>query len=614
MLEAAGQVVEPAPAHRVGDAAAAGKVTPFAALAATTEPDEALLATAATAAAAVRSAAAPAAEREGREDEREGREGRERAAADAARAEAADEAPPVAASAAAAPSPPRVASAWRARVRSPASPGRADGAEGAGSPCSLRSPERAACLSDARTGRAAVGRASPEQRAWGALSISALSLSTEQSDGPAGSPAPPLSPLSLPRCPPEAAPRSAPASPCLYPVQPPCPPHCPSPTELGSPRSEPLPAAHALPAPDGYAAEQSAGDARQAVGAAASLGHLGSDPAAEGFVAVTVAKEGSAVGPPAVDLVPAGLAAAAGSAAGGGRTPPAALMLCHSALKFGDKSGIKARRALARLAAELPGGREALAAAGEVVEADGGRAEPTQPTHGSLQPAAPTHLVSHLVLGQLRRSEKVLVALAAGAWLLTPSWLDACHAACAGGEWVAEGAHAIEDTVHGDSERVLRRADGGGDLWLGAPAHHRRLRACSGSGCFHRVRALVRMGTRPEPAALVRILAAASADAALAPSSAQPGGPLAEGGRAGASASERRLTLLVVPDDDAAAADPAVAAAALAAEGWVGADGMAAVVAASAVVQLLCMPHRLSQLRALVEASRQSPATPSPGS
>ena len=80
---------------------------------------------------------------------------------------------------------------------------------------------------------------------------------------------------------------------------------------------------------------------------------------------------------------------------------------------------------------------------------------------------------THLVVYQLKRTVQTLVGLAAGKWLVQPSWVSESSDT---GRWLSE----VPFEVHGEGCASFGKA--GGSLWMGAPRAHRLRREEQGDG------------------------------------------------------------------------------------------------------------------------------------
>mmetsp|Transcript_36032 Transcript_36032/g.116355 ORF Transcript_36032/g.116355 Transcript_36032/m.116355 type:complete len:205 (-) Transcript_36032:117-731(-) len=105
----------------------------------------------------------------------------------------------------------------------------------------------------------------------------------------------------------------------------------------------------------------------------------------------------------------------------------------------------------------------------------------------------------HVVVVNVKRTEKLLAGLAAGAWLLKPSWAEASAAA---GAWLPEEAHELFSA--GEATAPCGR----GLLWLGAPRAHRLARPQRGGGVFVGQTFSLAPEVVPPPAQLRRIIEA----------------------------------------------------------------------------------------------------------
>jgi hypothetical protein len=241
------------------------------------------------------------------------------------------------------------------------------------------------------------------------------------------------------------------------------------------------------------------------------------------------------------------------------------------------------RKELTDMAKGLPGGKAALKAAaasakalqqlaeGEQV-AEGDRARGQQPLPPRLERSL---LVSHLVVKDLRCTETLLVALAAGAHVLSEAWL---RISSEQRRWAGEEAHASWPAEAAGVEHIPMGREMRTRLWRGAAAFHR----AQPSGCFANVCALVAQGTRPQADALVRILRAAGARAALALDAEPAAAALCAALDQGRLSAMRAV--LVLPDEQLDPPEAALAALRLRLE------GEATTVSASEIVGRICSP------------------------
>ena len=107
-----------------------------------------------------------------------------------------------------------------------------------------------------------------------------------------------------------------------------------------------------------------------------------------------------------------------------------------------------------------------------------------------------------MIVETLKRGEKLLAALAAGCWLLTPGWVETSGAA---GAWVPEEAWELFEPGGGAFEG---KSGGTGWLWVGAPRRHRVQRQQGGAGGLHGLALVLAADTAPPPATLGHIVAA----------------------------------------------------------------------------------------------------------
>jgi GNAT superfamily N-acetyltransferase len=96
------------------------------------------------------------------------------------------------------------------------------------------------------------------------------------------------------------------------------------------------------------------------------------------------------------------------------------------------------------------------------VDADGARA-PVALDDGEFGEGA-----THLVAAQPRRTLKVLFALARGAWIIAPGWLEACGAA---GRWLDPAPFEFDELPGGRRSRLARRDGRDGRLLAGMAVH-----------------------------------------------------------------------------------------------------------------------------------------------
>lgn len=353
----------------------------------------------------------------------------------------------------------------------------------------------------------------------------------------------PAAPAAAPRAEAEAAPAAAPCAPC-------------APGARG-----------AAPAPAGAEATDDAG--------AAAAGTAAATPAPEAPPAQAAEGRGSEArsGPPTPRAEPRSAEVARARAA----APVVRLAL----------SGFKERE------------RQALEAAaralGALIVGDGG-GDDADHAH-----APPTHLL----VGALKRSHKLLLALAAGAHVLRAPFVAESARA---GTWVDEGAHALAPLGTAAAAEAALAAGGAavervvplgkGALWLGAPEWHRAHRSARGAGPLAGTAALVLPGTQPAPEALARLLGAAGASARAHTGAA---GSLPDVARAalaeGCAGRAARALLLVRADDAGDDQDTEARAAADAAAADAGARVLA--VQCAEVLRALCEPLS-SQLLASV--------------
>ena len=145
---------------------------------------------------------------------------------------------------------------------------------------------------------------------------------------------------------------------------------------------------------------------------------------------------------------------------------------------------------------------------------------------------------SHMIVVQLKRSEKLLGQLAAGRWLLSPSWVDASEAK---GSWAHEAEHELSEAGAGCFELPT------GSLWHGAALAHRRHREQRNTRCFEAWRFLVADGTSPNRKTLKRILEAGGAAISTHPESELDQPPEGAGGGGQPTAQQ---TVVVVPSHE----------------------------------------------------------------
>ena len=107
-----------------------------------------------------------------------------------------------------------------------------------------------------------------------------------------------------------------------------------------------------------------------------------------------------------------------------------------------------------------------------------------------------------MVVVSLKRTEKLLCALAGGCWLLTTAYVNACADA---GRWLAESNYELHRD--GDAGWPLAASR----LWVGAARTHRRGRAEGGARPFGGEVYVLATDVQPDIQTLTRILIAGGA-------------------------------------------------------------------------------------------------------
>jgi hypothetical protein len=226
-------------------------------------------------------------------------------------------------------------------------------------------------------------------------------------------------------------------------------------------------------------------------------------PAAAGGGGMGTGMSGVAVATPSTDAGPSPASASSSASSGGGGGGARARSCCQ--LRVGcllrrNHLGDCQRRWVQLVGADEADVAKAHAAAdqlgAELLE-DGAT------TGGGGGGSSLDPRCTHVVAYQLKRNERMLSALAAGRWVMEPSWVEQSVLA---DHWLPEDDFEVTPPTGSDGDGSPAAAEAafgkGGKLWLGAPRDHRRRREAAAAdqkppGAFASWTFVLAHGTRP---------------------------------------------------------------------------------------------------------------------